>query len=86
MKRQKKAPSWQAYGLTAALWALAVLVRVWGMVRQGRAGGWDVPLVLLFLVNAVVFSVRAVRTFREQESDKIISANDYMIDGGTTHE
>nr|WP_325185807.1 hypothetical protein [uncultured Oscillibacter sp.] len=83
---EKKNASWWTYALTAVLWMLSALIRVGSMVRQGRADGMSVLLVLVFLVDAVVFAVRAVRAFRQQGSDKKMTEDDNMIDGGTIHD
>ena len=64
---------------------LSALIRIRSMVRQGRADGMSVLLVLVFLVDAVVFAVRAAHVFREQKFDKITKDNN-IVDGGTIHD
>ena len=83
---EKKNASWWTYALTAVLWMLSALIRIRSMVRQGRADGMSVLLVLVFLVDAVVFAVRAAHVFREQKFDNKITKDNNIVDGGTTHD
>lgn len=85
-KGEKKNTSWWTYAVTAAAWGLAALIRVRSMVRQGIADGMGVLLVLLFLVDAVVFAVRAVLAFREQRLDNKVTKDDNIVDGGNTYD
>lgn len=83
---EKKNASWWTYALTAVLWMLSALIRIRSMVRQGRADGMSVLLVLVFLVDAVVFAVRAVLAFREQRFDNKVTKDDNIVDGGNTYD
>lgn len=85
-KGEKKNTSWRTYALIAVLWMLSALIRVRSMVRQGIADGMGVLLVLLFLVDAVVFAVRAVLAFREQRFDNKVTKDDNIVDGGNTYD
>lgn len=85
-KGEKKNTSWRTYAVTAAAWGLAALIRIRSMVLQGRADGMSVLLVLVFLVDAVVFAVRAAYVFRQQKSDNKVTEDDNIIDGGTIHD
>ena len=83
---EKKNASWWTYALTATAWGLAALIRIRSMVRQGQADGMSVLLVLLFLVDTVVFAVRAAYVFRQQKSDSKVTEDNNIIDGGTIHD
>lgn len=83
---EKKNASWWTYALTAVLWMLSALIRIRSMVRQGRADGMSVLLVLVFLVDAVVFAVRAAQAFRQQKFDNKITKDNNIVDGGTIHD
>lgn len=90
MKKRKKEASWWVFALTSVFCALSALI--WAgrlradMVSRGRTDGMYVLLVLMFLVDAVVFAVRAARTFRQQRSDKKLTEDNNITDGGTTHD
>ena len=85
MESKKRYASWRVYAVTAAAWMATALI--WAdMVRRGMTSGWNVLLVLLFLVDAAVFAVRAARAFRQQRSDKKVTEDNNIVDGGDIHD
>lgn len=85
MKSKKRYASWRVYAVTAAACMASTLI--WAdMVRQGRADGMSVLLVLVFLVDAAVFAVRAVHAFHQQKSDKKVTEDNNIADGGIIHD
>lgn len=86
MEDKKRHAPWWVEALTATALGLAVLICIWSMVRQRRASGWGVTLVLLYLIEAAVWSVRAVCAFRQQKSHRKTTEDNNIIDGGETHD
>lgn len=86
MESKKRYASWWVEALTAIAWGLAALIRVRSMVHQGRADGWGVTLVLLFLMDTAVWTVRAVQAFRQQRFDKKVTEDNNIVDGGDIHD
>lgn len=85
MESKKRYASWRVYAVTAAACMASTLI--WAdMVRRGMTSGWNVLLVLLFLVDAAVFAVRAARAFRQQKSDNKVTEDHNIIDGGDIHD
>lgn len=90
MQKRKKSASWRTYALAAVLWAAAALIQTnrvrAGMVSRGAADGMSVLLMLVFLVDAVAFTVRAVWAFHAQRSDNKLTEDINITDGGTTYD